>query len=373
MGQRLRILHLITTLGPGGAEAMLAKLIAATPDFAHAVISLDRQTDMEPALRQANASVTVLGLASPLSFPASLQRLWRAASAFRPHLIQSWLWHADLAATLIRLALRPRPPLVWSLRCSGMEFGHYRLSTRLVLSALAPLSRVPDVVLANSEAGLQWHLARGYRPRRTLVIPNGFDLERFRPDPAARPRLRAELGWPEHSILIGLIARVDAMKDHATFLAALARTADPVRAVLIGRGTDTLAIPPALRPRLAALGQRSDVARLLPGLDILCVSSRFGEGFPNVLGEAMACAIPCIATDVGDCARILGPAGLVVPPGDAVALAEAISALAADPARRHALGQAGRDRVAALFSLRTVAEAYRALWRDLAKPSFGPA
>ncbi len=373
MSQRLRILHLITTLGPGGAEAMLAKLIAATPDFAHGVISLDRQTDMEHAVRQAGAMVTILGLSSPLTFPSRLLRLRRAATAFRPDLIHSWLWHADLAATGLRLALRPRLPLVWSLRCSGMELMHYRLSTRLVLSALAPLSRLPEVVIANSEAGLQWHLARGYRPRRTLVIPNGFDLESFRPDPAARARLLTALNWPEETILVGLIARVDPMKDHATFFAALARTAEPVRAVLIGRGTDTLAIPPDLRSRLAALGQRSDVSALLPGLDILCLSSRFGEGFPNVLGEAMACAVPCIATDVGDCARVLGPAGIVVPPGDAFALAEAITALATDPARRRALGQAGRERVETLFSLRTIADTYRTLWRDLTKASCGPA
>lgn len=352
---------------------MLAKLVSATPDVSHAVLSLDHRTDTVEALCAAGASVTVLGLSSPIAFLAAMPRVIRALRDVRPDLIQSWLWHADLAATLARAALQPRPPLVWSIRCSDMELARYRLSTRLVVAALARLSRIPEAVVANSEAGLAWHLARGYRPRRTQVIPNGFDLDTFRPDPAARARLLTLLGWPEQTVLVGLIARVDPMKDHATFLAALGRTAEPVRAVLIGHGTDGLAIPPALRPRLAALGQRRDVAALLTGLDLLCLSSRFGEGFPNVLGEAMACGVPCVTTDVGDAARVVGEAGLVVPPGDPAALAGAIAALAADPARRRAMGRAGRERVERLYAIPNIAEVYRALWRDLAAGQSHPA
>lgn len=373
MTRPLRVLHVITTLGTGGAEAMLAKLVAATPDITHAVLSLDDRTDTVESLRAAGASVTVLGLSSPAAFPAAIPRLTRTMRGFRPDLIQSWLWHADLAATLACATLRRRPPLVWSIRCSDMDLARYRLTTRLVLAALARLSRLPEVVVANSEAGLAWHLARGYRPRETQVIPNGFDLARFRPDSAARPSLLTKLGWPDNTVLVGLIARVDPMKDHANFLAALARTAEPVRAVLIGRGTETLDIPAGLRPRVVALGHRPDVATLLPGLDILCVASRFGEGFPNVLGEAMACGVSCVTTDVGDAARIVGPAGIVVPPGEAAALAEAIAALAADPDRRRALGQAGRERLGSHFSISNVADAYRRLWSKVAASSAGPA
>lgn len=352
---------------------MLAKLVAATPDVTHAVVSLDHRTDTVDVLRAAGAGVTVLGLSSPLAWPAALAAFLRTLRRFRPDLIQSWLWHADLAATVARAALRPRPPLVWSIRCSDMDLARYRPTTRLVLSVLAGLSRIPAAVVANSEAGLAWHRARGFRPRRALVIPNGFDLDAFRPDPAARPRLLASLGWPEETVLVGLIARVDPMKDHATFLSALARTPEPIRAVLIGRGTEDLAVPPGLRPRLAALGQRRDVPTLLPGLDILCLASRFGEGFPNVLGEAMACGVPCVTTDVGDAARVVAGAGLVVPPGDAAALADAIMALAADPPRRRALGRAGRERVETLYAITVVADAYRALWQQLAASPPSPA
>ncbi|MCS6854251.1 MAG: glycosyltransferase [Elioraea sp.] len=366
LNRPLRVLHVITTLGPGGAEAMLAKLVAATRDVAHHVVSLDDRTHTLPALRAAGAQVSVLGARSPLLFPFHLPRLVSVAAAARADVVQSWLWHADLAATIARATLRPPPPLVWSIRCSNMDLGQYAGSTRLVLAALARLSRLPDVVLANSEAGLAWHRARGFRPRRTLVIPNGFDLDLFRPDPAARPRLLALLGWPQETVLVGLIARVDPMKDHATFLSALARTALPVRAVLIGWGTEALPLPSELAPRVAAFGQRSDVAALLPGFDILCLSSRFGEGFPNVLGEAMACGVPCVTTDVGDAAQVVGEAGLVVPPGDAAALAGAITALAADPHRRQAMGRAGRELAARRFSIQAVADAYRRLWRDLA-------
>jgi len=302
----------------------------------------------------------------PLGLPAAVVRLAALIRRVLPDVIQSWLYHADLAATLARAVAFSRAPLAWSLRCSDMDLACYAPTTRLVVRALARLSGVPAVITSNSEAGLAWHRRLGYRPRRSIVIPNGFDTDRFRPDPEARSRLGAMLGWGEEVVIVGLVARVDPMKDHAGFLAALARTAPPLRAVLVGRGTEALAIPAALAGRVAALGPRDDVAALTPGFDIACLASRFGEGFPNVLGEAMACGVACVTTDVGDASAIVGEAGVVVPPGDPAALAEALSALAADPDRRRALGAAARARVLADYALPSVAARHASLWRGLA-------
>lgn len=345
---------------------MLAKLIEALPDITHGVVPLVRDLTLGPRITAAGGRVMPLGMRSPLGLPLAVARLAALIRRERPDVIQSWLYHADLAATLARAAAFSRAPLAWSLRCSDMDFAHYAPTTRLVVRALARLSRVPTVIASNSEAGLAWHRRLGYRPRRSLVIPNGFDTDRFRPDPTARARLLSLAGWPEDTVVVGLVARVDPMKDHAGFFEAFARTPAGLRAVLVGRGTDELAIPPLLAGRVLALGLREDVGALMAGFDIACLASRFGEGFPNVLGEAMACGVACVTTDVGDAATIVGAAGIVVPPGDPIALAAALSALAADSDRRRAMGAAGRARVLAEYALPAVAARYRTLWRALA-------
>lgn len=362
----MRVLHVITGLGQGGAETMLAKLIEALPDITHVVVPLARDLALGPRIAAAGARVVPLGMRGPLGLPVAVARLAAQIRRVRPDVIQSWLYHADLAVTLARAVAFARAPLAWSLRCSDMDLARYAASTRLVVRALARLSGVPAVIASNSEAGLAWHRGLGYRPRRTVVIPNGFDTDRFRPDPAARARLGAMLGWRDDAVIVGLVARVDPMKDHAGFLAALGQTSPALRAVLVGRGTEALAIPPALAGRVVALGPREDVAALTPGFDIACLASRFGEGFPNVLGEAMACGVACVTTDVGDAAAIVGDAGVVVPPGDPAALAHALTALATDADRRRALGEAGRARVLADYALPAVAARYASLWRGLA-------
>lgn len=362
----MRVLHVITGLGLGGAETMLAKLIEATPAVAHTVAPLTAAADLAPRLARGGARVVPMGLRSAATLPAGLLRLAQLIRAVRPDVIQSWLYHADLAATLARGLALSRAPLVWSLRCSDMDLARYAPAMRWVVRALARLSHVPAAVVANSESGLAWHRHLGWRPRRAEVIPNGFETDRFRPDPRARGRLLALVGWPNEAVIVGMVARVDPMKDHAGFLEAVRRGPPVLRAVLVGRGTEALAIPPELAGRVVALGARADVAALMPGFDIACLASRFGEGFPNVLGEAMACGVACVATDVGDAAAILGEAGMVVPRGDAAALAAALAALAADPARRRALGQAGRVRVLAHYALPAVAARHLALWRELA-------
>jgi glycosyltransferase involved in cell wall biosynthesis len=362
----VRVLHVITGLGQGGAETMLAKLIEALPGITHVVVPLTPDLALAPRIGAAGARVVPLGMRGPLGMPAAVARLAMLIRRIDPDVIQSWLYHGDLAATLARGAAVSRAPLAWSLRCSDMDLTHYAPTTRLTVRTLARLSGVPAVITSNSETGLAWHRRLGWRPRRAIVIPNGFETDRFRPDPAARARLLALAGWPEDAVLVGLVARVDPMKDHAGFLAALARTPPALRAVLVGRGTEGLAIPPALAGRVVALGARDDLAALTPGFDIACLASRFGEGFPNVLGEAMACGVACVTTDVGDAAAIVGAAGVVVPPGDPAALAEALTALAADPDRRRALGAAGRARVLADYALPAVAARYAALWRGLA-------
>jgi len=242
-----------------------------------------------------------------------------------------------------------------------MEWRSYGVGLGLVVKACALLSRWPDLVTANSAAGLKSHLALGYRPRRAQVVANGIDVVEFQPDAAARRAVRTELGVAEDAILLAHVARVDAMKDHGSFLAAMAALPD-LSALLVGAGTEKL---PAA-PNLFRLGRRCDVAHLFAAADFVVSSSRFGEGFSNVLAEGMACGLPAVATDVGDAKLIVGDTGLVVPPGSPDALAAAIRTLAAEClSSRAERGSRARARIGENFAMGHAIHRYVELYGSL--------
>jgi glycosyltransferase involved in cell wall biosynthesis len=365
MGRPLRVLHVTTDLDIGGAEHMLASLVTGRnePGIAHSIASLVPNGALVPRLRAAGLSVDEFNLRS-LAAPAEIVRLAALIRQLSPEVVQGWMYHGNLAASLaLALARRRRQTsLAWGLRCSDMDLRFYSAQLRLVVRAGAAWSAGPDVVTANSEAGLAWHLKLGYRPRRVLVVPNGIDIDRFRPDAAARDAVRRALGLPPDALVLAHVARVDPMKDHETFLAAMSRLPD-MYALLIGAGTDRL----AERPRVLRLGHRDDVPQLLAASDIVVSSSAYGEGFCTALGEGMACGLPAVATDVGDANRILGDTGYVVPPRDPAVLAEVIGKLAAeDPGQRAARGHAARARMTAQFSLAAAEHRFGDLYRNLA-------
>src|SRR5262249_35104087 len=161
-----------------------------------------------------------------------------------------------------------------------------------------------------SAAGMESHRALGYRPARSEIVPNGIEVERYKPDAAARANVRRELGIADNAMVLAHVARVDPMKDHAGFLRAMAQLPD-VQALLVAAGTEELAATPSVH----RLGRRADVPRLLAAADIVVSSSAFGEGFSNAIAEGMACGLPPVATDVGDARIIIGSTGLVVPAG----------------------------------------------------------
>jgi glycosyltransferase involved in cell wall biosynthesis len=370
----LTVLHLITGLETGGAQRALARLVAGTDRrrFRSVVVSMTDAGAMGAEIAAAGTEVRTLGLPGAVPTPAGLLRLARVLREFRPDIVQTWLYHADLLGLTAR-GLAPVPHLVWNIRCSEVAFTPAR---RLLFQLLVLLSRAPKAVIVNSRAGQRVHQHAGYRPRRWELIPNGFDLDVLKPDPAARARLRSEFGIGPDAVVIGLPARFHPMKDPATFLAAAARLAvrrPEARFVLIGSGLDAgnpaLAgmIPPELAGRVDLLGERRDLAQLYPALDIVSLSSSYGEGFPNVLGEAMACGVPCVATDSGDAPELIGETGIVVPRRDPAALAVAWETLLAlGPEGRRALGLAARARIANNYAIGPVVARYEALYEEIA-------
>ena len=361
---RIKVMHVITGLDIGGAEGMLYALATspAAKDLDQSIVSLVPGGHYTDLLRQAGVPVDSLGMRRGVPSPGAVLALARLIKRGRPDVVQGWMYHADLMA-MLGLALsgrRKHTRLAWGLRASTLEGPGFGLGFRAVRRAWIAMSRCPDAVIANSQAGIDVHAALGMRPRQARVIANGIDTGRFRPDANARARLRPGLNLDGSTRLLVHVARVDAIKDHPTFLAAMDRLPQ-ARALLVGRGTEHL--PP--RPNVAALGPRDDVPAILAAADII-VSSSIGEGFSNVLAEGMAAGLPAVATDAGDARTILGDTGIVCPPRNADALATAIKTLLdePEPAWRQRRS-AARQRVVDEFSLERAAAAFTRTYRAL--------
>jgi glycosyltransferase involved in cell wall biosynthesis len=374
----VRIAHVITGLGLGGAETMLFKLLGAMDPaaFQPLVVSLVEPGPMEERIAALGIRVETLSMRRGLPDPGAILRLARLLRLFKPDLVQTWMYHADLVGALAA-PLAGRPTLVWNIRQSDLDPRLSRRATRMVARAGALLSHLaPDHIICCSERARTVHRTLGYKDRIISVIPNGFDLNRFRPDRDARAALRTQFGIPSMAPLVGLVARFDPQKDVRTFLEAAAL----VRAVrqdchflLCGLGMD--ATNTQLRDWIGAarladavhlLGPRRDTPEVFAALDLLVSSSAYGEGFPNVIGEAMASGVPCAVTDVGDSALIVGDTGLSVLPRKPDSLAAAICSLLNEgPEGQTARGRAARERIAAQYDLRRVAARYAELYLSL--------
>jgi glycosyltransferase involved in cell wall biosynthesis len=375
----IRVVHLITDLDVGGAEIMLSRLVAAADRrrFRMCVISMMSPGPVGTEIAAQGIEVQTLGMRRAVPNPSGLLRLVALLRREPADLLQTWLYHADLLG-LMAAKLARVPRLAWNLRCSDMDMSRYSRLSAALPRLLARFSRVPDAVLVNSVAGKAVHERIGYQPRRWEIIPNGIDVERFRPNLETRARLRAELGLPAGSFVICLPARFDPMKDHATFLAAASHfgtTCPSARFLLVGRGNDarnaqlgSLLERNGCNCRILMLGQRDDMPAIFASADVVSLSSSFGEGFPNVVAEAMACGTPVVSTDVGDAAQIIGAAGIVVAARDAEAMAAAWQRLYALGAEgRRELGLMARRRVEELYELPRIVARYQGLYEELAR------
>lgn len=348
------VMYVMSGLGRGGAETMLVQLAAGlrAGGLSQHVVCVSALDTLAADLRAAGVDVTILGADSPASLPRAMATLVRMVTRLRPRILQGWMYHGNIAATLAHYLCAGRRDcrLFWNLRASNMDQTRYGCIIRLG----ALLSRLPNLVIANSEAGVAFHRARGFRPKRFVVIDNGINTQKFRPDTAMRKQVRAELGIAGDALVVIHVARVDPMKDHGSFLGAMAQLPS-VTGVLVGAGTERL--PAAANVR--ALGLRRDTERLYAAADVVASTSAFGEGFSNVIAEGMSAGLIPVATDVGDARRIVGEAGFIVPPRDSEAFARAVGGVASltreEFARRAA---SARDRIVSNFSLDSAIDRY---------------
>lgn len=378
----LRLMHLITSLNVGGAQMHLYKTVTRfDPEkVASTVVSLVSPAKVGELLNEKGIPVLSLGMQKGRPNLRALWRLRGLIKRHRPHILQTYLYHADLMGFLAG-KWAGVPIILWNLQQSHMDFSQYAWTTGLTVRLCALLSRGLEKILVNSQAGLKAHAHQGYDEARMVIMPNGYDLNRFQPLRSSYRDVRQELGLAPETPLVGMLARFDPQKDHAVFLKAAQQVTarHPKICILMGGNGVTADNPtfaallreiPLPPERLCLLGERTDMPRLLSALDVFVSSSAFGEGSPNVIGEAMACGVPCVVTDVGDSGLMVGETGLTTPPQAPGELARAIGeVLDWPPQERQRRAQAARARIQQEFDITKIAAQLEAFYLGLAAPS----
>lgn len=377
----IKVTHVLPGLDIGGAELMLTHLVSGMDPFRfeNRVISMTSNGVLGERLTRMGIEVTAMGMGS-VPDPISVARLALRLRRDAPDVVQTWLYAADLVGGIVARSIGIRN-IVWNIRQSAPRRHQDPLRHVWTSRACAMFSSfVPRSILSCSEDGRRSHQALGYT-KAIEVIPNGFDLYALGRDPMAAHSVRTELAIGTKASLVGMVARSDPVKGHRDFLEAASQVIHQqpdAHFLLCGEGVvatntelATWTRLPQLAGRVHLLGRRSDVPRLLAALDVF-VSSSHSEGFPNVIGEAMASSVPCVVTDVGDSASLLGGSGLVVPSQSPQDLANAIiSVLTLAPEARNAMGAAARRRVEKHYSIPTIVDRYSHFYEGLMEPERG--
>ncbi|NSW52386.1 MAG: glycosyltransferase [Anaerolineae bacterium] len=375
----MRVAHVITTLETGGAQWVLVNLARQLQAAGHQqmVVCLKPGGDLASNLQGLGIEVQETDT-KPAFFGRALRQIQVYLDAYKPDVIQSWMYHADFVTNFLHQ--RHPVPIVWGIHHTyeGDRYSRLKQMTKFIVRANSLFAgRTPAAVVCCSESARASHARIGYALDKLHVIENGIDIAQFVPDPEAGKQLRQHLGIPLSSPLVGLIARLHPQKDHGTFFQAanhLLQLQPDVHFILAGEGItrENAALlgmlpSPALYKQVHLLGKREDIAQITAGLDIAVLSASGDEAFPLTLLEAMACAVPVVSTAVGDVGRIVGEgAGRVVPPRNPLQLAEAIdSLLRLAPVQRAAMGTVGRQRVLGHFSVQRMAERYFQLYKEL--------
>lgn len=358
-----RVVHLIVGLRRGGAERALNRLVHAqrgSSEYEHIVISLTDLGCYGEPLRESGVDVYALGMNGVFGLPVAMIRLVKLLRFLKPDILQTWMYHADLIGG-IAASFVGKVPVLWGIRSFELKRSS-KLPTRIVQKICALMSnKLPTLILCVAEASKRNHVALGYNEGKIRVIPNGF--ESSPPDISVLDvrSFRSLRGVGPDDIVIGCVGRFHPAKDHRNFVMAaalLVQTHPFVRFMMVGLGLDwdneelvCWIDSYGIRNSFILLGERSDVSLCMSAMDIFCSSSRT-EAFPQVVGEAMLIGRPCVVTDVGDSAFVVGDTGVVVERENARALAEGlVHVLQMSPSDRVARGLLARDRICREFSL----------------------
>ena len=372
----MRIFHIIVGLNVGGAEGMLNRLVSSytdSPNYQHCVVSLTDFGIIGPELISKGVKVYSLGMHSVLGIPLTIWRLMRLIRSYRPDIVQTWMYHADLIGGLAA-RLAGNRSVIWGIRTTDIR--SCSRSASFVRWLCAKLSTwLPSVIVSAAEASKRSHIAVGYDVSKMVVVPNGYDFSWLQASVEVRLSLREQAGFYQDDVVLGSLGRFHADKDQENFVRVaglLAPRFSKLRFLMVGRNLtwNNLLLAgwidqTGFKERFVLLGERKDVPQCLAAMDIFCLHSRT-EGFPNVLAEAMAMGLPCITTNVGDAVMLLADTGLVVPKEDSPAMAKGVEQmLTLSPEARIALGLRAKARVVTEFSMELARQRFETIYQQV--------
>jgi glycosyltransferase involved in cell wall biosynthesis len=330
----MKLMFLLHSLQLGGAERQLTNLATGLARKGHdvSVATFYSRGPFSEDLRSAGVRVLSLEKRGRGDTVGFLYRLVGLARREKPDILHAYMEAANVLTSILKPLLAGMR-IVWGMRCSIKDLRYYDRFERAIATLEPKLAAAADLIIVNSHAGAKSAAAQGFPRGKMVVVPNGIETNEFRRDEEARRRLRAELGLSDREFLVGRVGRLHPIKDYPTFLrsaARLHRLHPSVKFLCLGGGSaeetaivHRLIADLNLRDCVSVLGPRRDVAAVYSALDIFVSSSSAGEGFPNVIAEAMACETPCVVTDTGDSAFVVGTSEHVVPPGSPDALTQA--------------------------------------------------
>jgi glycosyltransferase involved in cell wall biosynthesis len=373
----MHILHVITSLYPGGAQSALCRLCTSDTKNRHTVIAMIGGGDYEERLRRHGIEVESLGFTRKDGLLWGMVALWKHLRKQQPDLVQTWMYHPDLIGGVCARLAGIRH-VCWGIRHTALEAGQSSRSSIITARLCARLSGlIPRRIVCCAHEAARLHASLGYRSEKMVVIPNGYDLSAFYPFEQTDIRPRAVISQDDlQRPVLGMVGRYNAQKDHENLLKALAEVKGrgyDFCCLLVGNDLDDQNLSLVhriaelgLTSRIRLMGLRSDIPVIMNCLDIHILSSSFGEAFPNVIAEAMACGTPCVGTDVGDTAMIIGDTGWVVPPSDPHGLADAIQAALVEreefPGRWGERQESSVARIANNFTIDRMVTSFDSVW-----------
>lgn len=375
------IFHIISGLGDGGAEGILYRLCLNDTDNQHVVVSMMGPGKYGKLLENNNITVHCLSMSSGRLTLSGLMQLFSLIKKYRPQVVQTWMYHADLIGGFVSILCGIKC-IVWNIRhCAVDSFGS-KFSTRVTVKACAFFSHyIPCQIVCCAQSALASHVGIGYAKEKMRIVQNGYELDDFSYNPLSAALIRQEFDLPNNHLILGMVGRYHKLKDHSNLLSALSivrKYNQNFTVLLVGAGLaiDNISLVAeidryGLLSNIKLLGQRSDIPAIMSSLDLHILSSS-SEAFPNVLAEAMACGVPCISTNVGDAAYIIGDTGWIVPPRDSIALAGAIVSAVNELTNQegwHSRKVESRRRIVDNFDIKKMISSYHKVW-DLKSEDF---
>jgi glycosyltransferase involved in cell wall biosynthesis len=373
----MKVLHIITGLKKGGAETLLCNLSEYDEEFNHTIISLSDTKDLEPSLVKQNVPVFSLSFPDGKLKISGVFKLYRLIKKINPDIVQTWMIHADLIGGLTARFIGIKN-IFWGVHHTILFRGKVKPSTILILKLNAFLSHfIPKKIIYCAEKSRSAQESIGFKKSKGIVIQNGYDIEKLYRNSNLGNKFRNDLKIPNDTFVIGHVGSYDPLKDQNTLIESLNilnhQHFDFI-AVLVGKNLDndnhdlvSIIEEKGLSSRIHLLGTRNDIPAVMNGIDLFVLSS-ISEAFPNVLNEAMACGTPCVSTDVGDAALILGDTGWIVPPKDPKIIVDAVMNAAKERESRNISWLQRKDdcheRIKENFSLTKMIKKYKEVWRS---------